>query len=94
MESIPAEQYRWIEYQAYSLAGLLLVPSPALEEQFGLIAAELENHGLDVRNLTSPGYVQVAKRLADLFEVSSTVIDKRAVKDGLWSQDAIITPDE
>lgn len=94
IESIPAEQYGWIEYQAYALAGLLLVPSPALEEQFAVIAAELEKHGFDVQNLTSPGYAQVAKRLADLFGVSSTVIDKRAVKDGLWSQDSIITPEE
>ena len=93
VESIPAEQYGWIEYQAYALAGLLLVPPQVLEEQFGLIAAELEKHDLDVRNLTSPGYVQIAKRLGDLFEVSSIVIDKRAVRDGLWDQDAIITDD-
>lgn len=94
IESIPAEQYRWIEYQAYALAGLLLVPAPALEEQFGTIEAELGAHGVDVRELTSPGFVQIAKRLADSFGVSSTVIDKRAVKDGLWSEDSIITPDD
>jgi hypothetical protein len=91
--SVPDDQYRWIEWQAYSLAGLLLVPSPELEEQFGLTANELEQHGVDVRNLTSPGYLQVAKRLGDVFAVSSNVIDKRAVRDGIWGDDAIIIPE-
>ena len=94
VETIPAEQYQWIEWQAYALAGLLLVPPEALEEQFGLIAGKLEKHGVDVRTLTSPGYAHIAKHLGDVFAVSSVVIDKRAVKDGLWAQDTILGPDE
>jgi hypothetical protein len=94
VEAIPAEQYQWIEWQAYALGGLLLVPPQALEEQFDRIAVELENHGVDVRTLTSPGYAHIAKLLGDVFAVSSIVIDKRAVKDGLWQGDAILGPDE
>lgn len=94
VEAIPADQYQWIEWQAYALAGLLLVPPEALEEQFSLIATNLESHGVDVRTLTSPGYAHIAKQLGDVFSVSSVVIDKRAVKDGLWAQDAILGPDE
>ncbi len=94
VETIPADQYGWIEWQAYSLAGLLLVPPQPLDEQFGLIAAELERHGVDVRTLTSPGYMHIAKRLGEAFAVSWVVIDKRAAKDGLWAEDSILGPDE
>lgn len=94
VEAIPAEQYQWIEWQAYALGGLLLVPPQALQEQFDRIAVELDKHGVEVRTLTSAGYSHIAKLLGDVFAVSSVVIDKRAVKDGLWPEDAILGPDE
>lgn len=94
VEAIPAEQYQWIEWQAYALGGLLLVPPQALQREFDRIAAELDKHGVDVRTLTSAGYSHIAKKLGDTFAVSSVVIDKRAVKDGLWTADTILGPDE
>jgi IrrE N-terminal-like domain len=84
--AIPEEQYSWIEWQAYSLAGLILVPGDALREHFDGMVDEMNLAGIsldDVRFDDDEKEVFV-QHLAKPFEVSSDVIKKRLAKDKLW----------
>ena len=47
--SIPDEDRKWIEWQAYALAGLLLVPSEHLTRRYKEVADTLKRLGHDIR---------------------------------------------
>jgi Zn-dependent peptidase ImmA (M78 family) len=87
--SIPPEDLRTIESQAYRLAGLLLVPSPDLSREYLEVAGTLRENGLDIAKLASESLRQVAKVIGGRFQVSSNVIHRCAVRDGLWAWDDI-----
>ena len=84
--SIPEKDYGWIEWQAYALAGLILVPSEALEEQFKRATSRLSKVGLSVRKATEAARHMLAGNLAQDFQVSTRVIEKRLEYDKLWRQ--------
>jgi hypothetical protein len=80
------EDYRWIEWQAYEFAGLILVPPQHLEDQYYAFSKALEKAGVDIRRIGPNELRAVAKRMGDKFGVSSAVINRRAVRDGLWNE--------
>lgn len=89
LASIPDDDIRTIEWQAYMLAGLLLVPEPALSREYTIIAEALRANGTDIRKLASAPLRQVAKIIGGRFHVSSAVIHRCAVRDRLWGWDDI-----
>jgi Zn-dependent peptidase ImmA (M78 family) len=84
-KAIPEDQYSWIEWQAYSLAGLILVPRDPLREHFDLLVDEMDLAGIALADIRydEAEMETFAKHLARPFEVSSAVIKKRLAKDGL-----------
>ena len=73
------------EFQARSLAGLVLVPPAELRREFAVAIKAARKAGLPESTLWSEaGKSYVAKWLGDQFDVSGQVIEKRLEKDGLW----------
>lgn len=89
LTSIRDEDLRWIERQAYMVAGYLLVPVHDLSREYNHLANQLKAGGMDIRSLPPHLLRIVAKQLGTVFEVSTSVIHRRAVKDGLWEWDAL-----
>jgi hypothetical protein len=84
--SIPEDQYGWIEWQAYCLAGLILVPrdalAPLLEDQL----AKAKAAGINVRRMERDARKFIEDYLGrNHFHVSREVIAKRIAKDSLWN---------
>jgi hypothetical protein len=85
-DSISEDAYAWFEFQANSFAGLVLVPTAELADQYRAAVRAAQEAGLSEETLKSEaGKSHVARWLADQFEVSELVIEKRMEKDGLWS---------
>lgn len=85
-DSISEDDYAWFEFQANSFAGLVLVPTAELADQFRRAVRAAQEAGLSEETLGSDaGKSHLARWLADQFEVSDLVIEKRMEKDGLWS---------
>lgn len=89
LSSIPDDQLQWIERQAFMFAGFSLVPTEDLSREYAKMAETLSRRGVDIRKLPPQALKQVAKLLGDVFRVSSGVIHRRAVKEGLWRWDDI-----
>lgn len=77
--SIPAEDYKWIEWQAYSLAGLLLVPDTPFRADVD--ASEVLRGQAD-QSTRDFELFNITNRLADRYHVSSEVIQKRLYYSG------------
>lgn len=75
--SIPPDQYRWIEWQAYSLAGLILVPKDALAVAYSKANGAAEAAGICLRNVDTHAANIICANIAKDFLVSTTVIRKR-----------------
>jgi hypothetical protein len=86
MPTIPEDEYGWIEWQAYALAGLILAPQPELKQRFGRAVARAAKAGLSLSDATDPARAAIAGYLAREFAVSAEVIEKRLAKDGLWDE--------
>jgi Zn-dependent peptidase ImmA (M78 family) len=85
-DSISEDDYAWFEFQANSLAGLVLAPTAELADQYRAAVRAAQEAGLSDETLKSEaGKAHIARWLADQFEVSELVIEKRMEKDGLWS---------
>lgn len=80
--SIPLGTYTRMEYQANTLAGMILVPTKPLVTYAADLAKIVKSNGLQ----TSSPEVQpiLESELAKTFEVSSQVINIRAQKMKLW----------
>ena len=82
---IGEEDYAWFEFQANAFAGLVLAPPEELRREWFDAAAAAKRAGLSEQTLLSEaGRSHVASWLADRFDVSSVVIERRLEKDGLW----------
>jgi hypothetical protein len=86
MGSIPEEAYSWIEWQAYALAGLILVPDHPLHDLFDAKIEEARKAGVDLQEMDDDARRIVEGHLGRYFEVSAEVINKRMKKDGLWER--------
>lgn len=76
---IGIEAYGWIEFQAYSFGGLVLVPKEKLSARRAIAEEKIAKEGLDPK--TEAAQLYVCKFLAEDFNVSEAVIDKRTQKD-------------
>ncbi len=82
--SIPPDQYNWIEWQAYSLAGLILVPSGPLRAAYDRTSTRAALAGVVVEDADVQARRIVAASLAKEFCVSADVIQKRLKYDRIW----------
>jgi Zn-dependent peptidase ImmA (M78 family) len=80
---IGAEEYRWLEWQANTFAGLVLVPTPALEQEFLQAVNRAFKAGLSRKQIESfPTRQRIAQVIAGRFAVSEQVATIRLEKDG------------
>lgn len=82
--SLPEREYQWLEWQAYAFAGLLLVPSDALAEQFRGAIKLAEEVGVSLQAASEVAQNMVAGSLARVFKVSTSVVEKRLAAEKLW----------
>lgn len=83
---IPDDQYSWIEWQAYTFAGLVLVPPTQLRSEFDSMMDDANLAGLSRADICGEEDARKTfeTHLARPFAVSQSVIAKRAKKDMLW----------
>lgn len=84
VERIDADAYRWFEWQANNLAGLILVPSESLAKLFNTKVSEAARLGVYRRQMEAyPARAALVRFLAQCFAVSEQVVEIRLEKDGL-----------
>lgn len=83
INSIPDQTHRWLEYQAYSFGGLVLVPSEHLQRLADKYVKRIRKEGILLEEKRNPGWEWIADWLAKDFAVSTQVIEKRLEKDGI-----------
>lgn len=81
---VDPEDYSWLEWQAYSFAGLVLVPPNHLKEQFEACEIRAKVDGLSPGTEATLWYI--CEVLSSTFEVSQEVIERRIHKDGLFKK--------
>lgn len=81
---IPEKQYGYLEFQASSFAGLILVPSTELELEYDKVCKVLEAHGLSMDEDSEVARDLVSQHIAESFGVSSAVVKRRLQYDRLW----------
>ena len=87
VNSVPTEQHRWFEWQAYCFGGLILVPSEKLERRvkkhLKTIYEEIKKRNSpDIKDI-EPVWDLVYDYTAEDFEVSKEVIQRRIEYDKL-----------
>lgn len=83
--AIPEEQYGFIEWQAYCLGGLILVPAQPLKALFEASCETALKAGIDLHELDPEDRKIIEDNLGRLhFGVSREVITRRMDKDKLW----------
>lgn len=82
--SIPEDQYGWIEWQAYSLGGLILVPPQPLADLFQGKREEARRAGIELDSKDRQLRRTVESHIGTYFEVSADVIARRMRYDGHW----------
>jgi hypothetical protein len=78
------EDRRWLEWQAYAFAGLILVPAESLRDRYRRAIRAARNVGLSIDKAGDVARSYITDWLADRFDVSPQVIEKRLDKDKLW----------
>ncbi len=88
MATIPAREYGFIESQAYSLAGLILVPSIPLAAAYRMADESAAAAGISLCDMDADAAKIVAASIAREFDVSGEVIRKRLRFDGIcdWAR--------
>jgi Zn-dependent peptidase ImmA (M78 family) len=82
MQSIPTDQYRWLETHANNFAGLLLVPTVELREQLNNYTTEALANGLRLDDESVRSYA--GQYLSPIFGASGEVVRIRIEKENLW----------
>jgi len=82
--SIPEKEYGLLEFQANSLAGLILVPPDNLKISFDESIGMAENEGVSLDDPTDVAAEIIEGFLAERFDVSRAVINRRVGYDKLW----------
>jgi hypothetical protein len=75
---------RWLEWQAYAFAGLILVPTEPLRAEYQKAIRAASRAGLSVQKTGEVAKSYITDWLARRFEVSPQVIERRLDKDELW----------
>lgn len=76
---IDVESYSWLEWQAYAFAGLVLAPKEPLASRRVICERQFSKEGLSPGTEAAQYYL--CKMLANDFNVSESVIEKRLLKD-------------
>lgn len=77
IEKVTDEDYRWLEYQAYSFAGQVLVPQQ-------LLVKELKNRLGKLPTSETPEVIlPILQDLLDVFQVSGEVLLRRLQREGI-----------
>lgn len=88
VESIPEVQYGYIEQQAYEFAGRLLVPVNRLRQEVSQAIIKAKAAGfIDWDRSGDAAREYMATNLCRVFGVSSQVIEKRIIREGLYPTD-------
>ncbi len=84
--AIPEQEYKSFEWQANEFAGRLIVPRENLETQINNVIVYLRNNNLTDHLDEDPHGVlsRVSPMIAKHFEVTTEVIEARAIREGLW----------
>ncbi len=84
VKNIDEKKYSWIEWQAYSFAGLVLVPSLELKKAVKSSIVKAKHHEMDLDRRTKDiTWSYISSWVSKKFCVSSAVVDKRIEKDKL-----------
>ncbi len=86
INSIPDREHGWLEYQAYSFGGLVLVPSVELRGLASEAVARVRDEGIRLRENWDFAWTTIAAHLAKQFEVSTQVIEKRLQRDEICEE--------
>ncbi len=81
--SLPATDHRWLEYQGYAFAGLVLVPQKSLIKQTEKWIKKIRGEGVSLEQNWDFAWELITEHLGKAFQVSSSVIEKRLEKDGI-----------
>jgi hypothetical protein len=85
VRDLPEREYSFLESHAYEFAGRFLVPPAELSVELEAAIKLAESSGLLREQLQEDSHMQyLAKPIARRFEVSSSVIEKRLMKEKLW----------
>jgi len=85
MERVPEDQYSFIEQHAHEFAGRLLVPLDFLRPRFAEAAQAAQKAGFTAWDTSGDvAREYIAKNIARDFGVSSQVLEKRILREGLW----------
>lgn len=77
IEQVTDDDYRWLEYQAYSFAGQVLVPKELLMKEFTKKLGKIPSP--ETPELLAP----ILQDLLDVFQVSGEVMLRRLQKEGI-----------
>lgn len=81
INSIPDDSHRWLEYQAYSFGGLILVPREPLMTFTKETVELIRKERIDLDNNWDFAWQVIAEYLAKRFVVSTEVVEKRLTYD-------------
>jgi Zn-dependent peptidase ImmA (M78 family) len=85
VQTLPEDQYSFIEFHANEFAGRLLVPVERLKQELKSAIAQADKAGITAWDqFPYAGKEYVATRLSRVFGVSSEVIEKRFDREKLW----------
>lgn len=84
---LPEADREWLEYQAYSFAGLVLAPQEPLLREYRDALRIADEAGINLEQYPDVAQQYMATSIAKTFEVSATVIEKRLAKDGVWPRE-------
>jgi len=79
--SLPDADHRWLEYQGYAFAGLVLVPRENLIKQAEKWIRKIKSEGVSLSQNWDFAWELITAHLGKAFQVSSSVIEKRLEKD-------------
>lgn len=86
VERVPEAQWGFMEQHAYEFAGRLLVPVDRLRAELTTAAKEADEAGFVAWDQSGDAAREyMANSLSRVFGVSSQVIEKRIIREGLWT---------
>jgi hypothetical protein len=84
-QSIPDDQYSWIEQHAYEFAGRLLVPPDRLKAEWTGAVEKAKKAGFSTWDSSGDAAREyIANSICRVFGVSSQVVEKRIDREKLW----------
>ena len=85
VRDMPEREYSFLESHAYEFAGRFLVPPQHLQEELEAAIQQTEANGFPRIQLQEDSHMQyLAKPISRRFEVSSSVIERRLLKEKFW----------